>query len=269
MSFDPATGVMYIPTMKWGVVGDNENFVTEPDGKIGGLLAWDVLAKKKKWEVGYDSLWNGGTLSTAGNIVFHGTGRGRFIAYSAATGAKLWDFDAGLGIIAAPITYEASGIQYVSILVGYGGQAAGWNGKLFDYGWRFGEQPRRLLTFALGQRTILPPGQPPRFFVKAVDDLAMVIDAKQAEAGAAVFDSNRCGLCHGRYMEDSGSIAPDLRESRLAMNFDAFKAVLHEGVLADLGMPQFDELSEEDLRALNAYIRQRARQVVQAQAAGK
>jgi quinohemoprotein ethanol dehydrogenase len=268
MSFNPANRVMYIPTMKWGVFGFNEQFATEPDGIVGGLLAWDVLAKKKKWEVGYDSLWNGGTLSTAGNVVFQGTGRGHVVAYNAASGAKLWDFNAGLGIIAAPITYEADGTQYVSILVGYGGQAAVWNGRLFDYGWRFGEQPRRLLTFALGKRTVLPPGQPPRFSVKAINDPSIVIDAKQAEAGAAVYRNSYCFICHGGKVEDSGSIAPDLRESRLALNFEALKAVLHEGKLADFGMPKFDDLTDEDVRALHMYIRQRAREAVQAQSAG-
>jgi len=198
-------------------------------------------------------------LSTAGNLVFQGTGRGQFIAYRATTGDKLWSFDAGLGIIAAPITYEVNGTQYVSILVGYGGMA-GLGSKLFDYGWRFGEQPRRLLTFALGRRTALPVGQPPRFTVNPADDPALSIDAKQASQGANAYSANFCSMCHGERLESTGSIAPDLRESRLALNWQAFRSVLHDGTLASAGMPKFDDLSDSDMHAIYMYIRQRARE---------
>ncbi len=37
------------------------------------------------------SPWNGGTLTTAGNLVFQGTADGRLVAYNAATGEKLWE----------------------------------------------------------------------------------------------------------------------------------------------------------------------------------
>jgi len=128
MSFNPGTGLVYIPTMKSGMrIGpahnddDLKNFgndkrryfvilgaavemgIMDADDGTGGLLAWDPVARQKRWEVHYaDSMWNGGTLTTAGNLVFQGTGRGQFIAYDARTGDKLWSMDAGLGIIAAP-----------------------------------------------------------------------------------------------------------------------------------------------------------------------
>jgi quinohemoprotein ethanol dehydrogenase len=290
MSFNPVTGLVYIPitklAMKFGPlphpqasnpdtdfkgstpskqlyaaqVGADLSFVAiDPDDGTGGLLAWDPVAQSKRWEVHYDSFWNGGTLTTAGNLVFQGTGRGQFIAYDARTGAKLWSFDAGLGILAAPISYQVDGVQHVSVLVGYGGQA-GLGGKLFDSGWRFNEQPRRLLTFALRGNSMLPPGKPPRFKVSAVDDPAMVIDLKQAARGAAVYGSNYCALCHGINLENTGSIAPDLRESSLALNWSAFRSVLHEGVFTAAGMPTFDDLSDEDIRAVFMYVRQQARQ---------
>jgi quinohemoprotein ethanol dehydrogenase len=163
--------------------------------------------------------------------------------------------DVGLGIVAAPIAYEVDGTEYVSILIGYGG-AAGLGGKLFDYGWRFNEQPRRLLTFALSKHMVLPAGKPPRFNVNAVDDPAFVIDASEAREGIKLYGST-CGTCHGA---DLGStVAPDLRESALAMNWPAFRAVLYEGQLAAGGMPKYDDLSDEDMHAIFTYIRQRAR----------
>jgi mono/diheme cytochrome c family protein len=88
----------------------------------------------------------------------------------------------------------------------------------------------------------------------------MVIDVKQAARGAAVYGSNYCALCHGINLENTGSIAPDLRESSLALNWSAFRSVLHEGVFTAAGMPTFDDLSDEDIRAVFMYVRQQARQ---------
>jgi quinohemoprotein ethanol dehydrogenase len=283
MSFNPGTGLVYIPTMKLGLrigappgLDDLQNFKSDerryfpvlaarsqpvfadPDDGTGGLLAWDPVTQTKRWEVRYpDSFWNGGTMTTAGNLVFQGTGRGDFAAYDATTGARVWSFAAGLGIVGAPITYEVGGTQYVAILVGYGG-ASGAGSKLFDYGWRFNEQPRRLLAFALGRHEPLPPTAPPRFMLKTVDDPLLVIDPKQAEAGDKVYNST-CLFCHGFSAEGTGSIAPDLRESTLALNWDSFRTVLHDGVLAGGGMPLYDDLSEADMRAIFVYLRQRAR----------
>jgi quinohemoprotein ethanol dehydrogenase len=222
----------------------------------------DPVEQRKRWEVPYnDSLFNGGTMTTAGNLVFQGTGWGQFIAYSASTGEKLWSFYAGLGIIAAPISYSVDGQQYVSLLVGYGGNG-GILGKLADYGWRFDEQPRRLLTFALDRHVPLPPGKPPRFNVKAVDSPSLAIDQGQAARGAKEYQSALCGFCHGAQLENVGSFAPDLRESALAAAWPAFRSVLHEGALANLGMPKFGHLTEDKMRAIYLYIRQGARDAI-------
>src|ERR1700691_5620339 len=79
-----------------GGLGGDLIMVDSDDG-TAGLLAWDPVKQKKRWEIHYaDSYWNGGTLTTAGNLVFQGIGRGQFIAYNASTGDKLWSFDAGL-----------------------------------------------------------------------------------------------------------------------------------------------------------------------------
>ena len=62
---------------------------------VGHLLAWDPVAQKERWRVQYNSIWNGGTLATAGNLVFQGTADGRFVAYSADRGEKLWEVAVG------------------------------------------------------------------------------------------------------------------------------------------------------------------------------
>jgi len=61
---------------------------------------------------------NGGTLCTAGNIVFEGTAQGNLEAYRADNGQKLWSADAQSGVVAAPMTYTVNGEQYVAVLAG-------------------------------------------------------------------------------------------------------------------------------------------------------
>jgi quinohemoprotein ethanol dehydrogenase len=141
----------------------------------------------KRWKIHYDTFWSGGTLSCVSNLAFQGTWGGQFIVYRASTGGKLWSFDAGLGIIAAPVTCKVDRTQDVSILVGYGGMVS-IGSKTLDYGWRFGEQPRRLLTFA-GRQTPLQPGRPPRFTLNAVDDPNLPIDAREAGEGLKGYDA--------------------------------------------------------------------------------
>jgi quinohemoprotein ethanol dehydrogenase len=259
MSFDPVRRLVYIPTMKLSMSIGSTSFDFNPrevDDGTASLLAWDPVAKRKRWEVHLGkSFWNGGTLSTAGNLVFQGTGSGQFNAYRATTGDKLWSFYAGLGINAAPITYLVDGVQYVSVLVGYGGTVNAV--KVHDYGWRYGEQPRRLLTFALGRATPLPSGKPPRFTVRAVDDPALVIDTNLAAAGAKVYYN--CSRCHGLEENNVASFTRDLRESAVALDWDGFRSVVRGGTLFSLGMPKFDDLTDEEIRGLFMYIRQQAR----------
>ena len=92
-----------------------------------------------------------------------------------------------------------------------------------------------------------------------MDDPSFVLDPKQAAAGKRLYNST-CFLCHGGNVEGTGSIAPDLRESLPALHWESFRSVLHDGTLAAQGMPKYDELSEDDVRAIFAYVRARARE---------
>jgi quinohemoprotein ethanol dehydrogenase len=206
-----------------------------------------------------ETIWNGGTLSTAGGLVFQGTADGYFSAYHASSGKRLWRFNAGLGIIAAPISYAAGGKQYVSVLVGYGGSAAIW-GKILNAGWKYGAQPRRLLTFGLDGKAVLPPGAPPDMIVHAVDDPAIEINEADIAAGSAMYMG--CAPCHGLNLESAGSPGPDLRESQIALHLDDLWTVVHDGTLIERGMPRFDTLTREQVRQIHAYIRAGAREVL-------
>ncbi len=277
MAFSPRTGLVYIPYMQLGARYSAQR-TTSADGKelpLGGvtispllqdpedgkgaLVAWDPVAGKIRWKVQHASLWNGGTMATAGGLVFQGDADGRFAAYRAADGRRLWSFDAGLGIVAAPMTYQAGGRQYVSILVGYGGATTLWP-DLVDRGWKYGLQPRRLLSFALDGRAKLPSTPPPDREVHAVDDPELVIDTTAVAEGALLY-GNECVTCHGGGLKSAGAPGPDLRESHAALSREALATILRDGALAPNGMPRFRELTDRQIGALYMYIRAGARAV--------
>jgi len=274
MAFSPQTGLAYIPTMQVGARFSHDkpghgsvsvngltiaDVETDAEDGKGALLAWDPVRQKARWKVPHDCIWNGGVLATAGGLVFQGTADGGFSAYDATSGHAIWRFNAGLGIIAAPISYMAGGKQYVSVLVGYGGSAAIW-GDLTNMGWKYGAQPRRLLTFALGGKAALPPSAPPNKTVKAVDDPAEKIDPADAAAGAGMLIA--CSACHGRDLVSVGAPGPDLRESSIVLDKAAFLSVVHDGALKEHGMPAFFIMAPKQLLQIRAYIRERARETL-------
>ncbi|MFC0203365.1 PQQ-dependent dehydrogenase, methanol/ethanol family [Novosphingobium soli] len=274
MSFNPLTGYAYIPVQQIGarfsrhggsesafnVMGLRLEPIAEREGDGHGfLVAWDPVAQKKAWEVRHPHLWNGGTLTTAGGLVFQGTAQGAFQAWDARSGKPLWTFDAQLGIVGAPISYAVGGRQFVSILVGYGGTTAAY-GKFMDVGWKYGRQTRRLLTFALDAKATLPPGEPPSFEIAALDDPALKLDEADVAAGREL--SVRCAACHGVGLQATGTPGPDLRESGIALDLASFTELLRSGALIERGMPRFDGLSEAEIRQLHAFIRAKAREAL-------
>lgn len=278
MSFSPKTGLVYIPYMQLGMrfakgqgkgkevsmVGISMSVVEEDsqDHK-GELVAYDPVRQTVRWKVQHAYLWNGGTLATGGDLVFQGAADGYFSAYDATTGKVLWRFNTGLGIISAPISYSVRGIQYVAVLVGYGGSNSA--GNLMNAGWKYGAQPRRLLTFRLGGKAALPPPAPPDFTLHPVDDSSATIDTADAGAGELLFAVN-CGGCHGLNVISAGAPAPDLRESAVAMDPTSFRSVVHDGALLQRGMPRFDQLDAAQVRQIHAYIRLKAREAMGAHA---
>lgn len=86
----------------------------------------------------------GGTVTTAGNLVFAASAGGDLVAFSADKGEKLWSVKLLPGL-ANPSTYMLDGKQYISVLSGRGGKA-------------------RIYTFALDGNVPVPPpsaGPPP------------------------------------------------------------------------------------------------------------
>ena len=83
------------------------------------LLAWDPVTNSEVWRATGKG-GNGGTLSTAGNLVFWGTGN-VMVAYDAQSGEELWSAEVGRNT-ATPATYVLDGRQYITIAGGSGGR---------------------------------------------------------------------------------------------------------------------------------------------------
>ena len=274
MSFSPRTGLAYIPTMtqagtfarlpgwegrdKFFYIGKIVEHAAKPEDSKGSLVAFDPVAGRERWRVDYDAVWNGGTLVTAGDLVFHGTAAGEFLAYDARNGRRLWGFDAQRGISSAPISYAVDGQQYVAVLVGWGGLAAFGSPAFNKYPWRYRGPGIRLLAFALDGRAQLPPKPAPEP-QRITDTGTEPIDAKAAETGFLVYHTSSCATCHGGGAVSNGASGPDLRGSQLLTDYRAFRAVLVEGLLLPGGMPMFDDLTESEGRGVYEYLRQQAR----------
>jgi PQQ-dependent dehydrogenase (methanol/ethanol family) len=146
MSWSPRTALLYIPHQNLCMdfeaaeanyiagtpyVGANVKYYAGPGGHRGELSAWDPVAGKEAWTLKERfPVWSG-TLATGGDVVFYGTMDGYFKAVHARTGAELWRFKTGSGIIGQPVTYRGpDGKQYVAILAGVGG----WSGAIVAAG---------------------------------------------------------------------------------------------------------------------------------------
>jgi len=84
------------------------------------LLAYSLLEGKIVWrypQAGRGISW-GGTLTTAGELVFFGNDTGALEAVEARTGRSLWQFTTGQSIHASPMSYAVDGVQYVAVAAG-------------------------------------------------------------------------------------------------------------------------------------------------------
>lgn len=133
-SYNPQTGMFYFMTLEScsmyflkpaefvrGEVFYNtgtKRVPSENAEKI--LLAYSIPEAKLAWrypQIGTGSSW-GGTMTTAGGLVFFGDDAGGFAAVDASTGHPLWEFNTGQSLRASPMTYEVDGVQYVAVAAG-------------------------------------------------------------------------------------------------------------------------------------------------------
>ncbi len=266
MSFHPGTGLVYVPvndipyffrldpdwkhrTGAWNT-GADPTVADEfsRDLVSGHLLAWDPVGKREVWRAQYASPWNGGTLATAGNLVFQGTAHGTFAAYRASDGELLFEAPAGTGIVAPPVTYSLDGEQYVAVMAGWGGAFALVAGDAAA-GAGVSDNTGRLLVWKLGGTARLPGQEAAERELAA---LAVDADAETVQLGNQTFH-RWCATCHG-VGAVSGGVLPDLRKSDAGI-YEILDDVVLRGALLQNGMPRFDVwLRREDVAAIRAYL---------------
>jgi len=269
MSYNPQTGLVYLPAQGvplnltgektltqdapapfkfGGTTGWNVGFTlnaTPPKNlPFGRLIAWDPVKQHEAWHAEYVAPWNGGTLTTAGNLVFQGTADGRFIAYNATSGEKLWETPTGTGVVAAASTYMIDGEQYVSVAVGWGG-VFGITQRVTDK-----EGPGTVYTFAVGGKAPLP-----EFTKYQIGNLLSGVkyDPKDVADGTAIY-VQACATCHGVPGVDKGGNVKNLGYSSTE-NIANLKDIVFKGPFRDQGMPDFTgKLNDEDVVKIQAFI---------------
>jgi quinohemoprotein ethanol dehydrogenase len=274
MSYNPDTGLVYIPVLDmpssyeqdaafgardvlWNL-GTSPTYAGLPEADIerkalrplikGHLAAWDPVAQKEVWRVQHKGSWNGGTLSTAGNLVFQGTANSRFVAYRADNGQELWSAEAQTGIVAAPMTYEIDGEQYVTVNAGWGGAFALVAGYFVQP--EAATMASRILTFKIGGKKTLPALEvTPREWPEAPEQKA---SAETVAQGKVLF-AQYCQYCHGDSVI-SGGIVPDLRFSAL-LEAEDWQDVVIGGSLIEAGMISFGNMmSADEADTIRAYV---------------
>jgi quinohemoprotein ethanol dehydrogenase len=280
MSMSPQTGFVYLPVQELAQdYTSDPAFVYRPGrwntgtvhaslpsdraarGAIrnsmrGFLLAWDPVNQREAWRVDLGTPWNGGTLATAGGLVFQGTLDGRFRAYDARSGEQLWEFDNQAATMGGPVTYEVDGVQYVASLASYG--------TLFflPVGFAIADPPTepvngRVNVFRLGGEASLPPRELVRVETPAPPELRA--SAATIERGAALYGAF-CGVCHGAGVI-SGGLLPDLRRAPSLQDANVWRQTVH-GARAQNGMPDFTRwISAAEAEAVRAYVAAEARQL--------
>jgi len=275
-SFSPKTGLVYVPTIEmpatFGGDVDYKNWRPLPssiqytgfptadgdapaDAGKSFLVAWDPVKQRAAWQQPTPGPHNGGTLATAGDLVFQGQADGYINAYGASDGRRVWSYYAATAALGTPITFAIGKTQYVAILTGpMHGAPGGFGSMAARFGWDSRIHPRRLLVFVLDGKAKLPPTPPPTF-AEPLDGPQLEVDEALVKEGIQQW--SRCQLCHGPGAV-AGGTAPDLRASVVPLNPALFSLTVRTGNEAR-GMPKFSELNDRELDALRHYVRYRAR----------
>ena len=278
MTYDPNTGLVYIPAMDaaglfvgqkdfqyrhgaWNLgvdfaalsqaVLDMIKAGKAPAPSVGFIKAWNPVTQKEAWQVSMGGSWNSGLLSTGGGLLFGGDAYGDFSAYDAVSGKKLWSMNMKTGILAPAMTYMIGNTQYVALLAGWGG-AAGLaafkdpKAALSKYKTNQG----RLFVFKLGGKqqvaALAPEGTPPE------EPPVQTASAAQIAKGFTLYHRT-CLVCHGYFAQSEGEV-PDLRLMPKNI-WPSFDDIVLGGALQHNGMAPFsDILTKDDAADIKAYI---------------
>jgi quinohemoprotein ethanol dehydrogenase len=275
MSYNPKTGLVYIPVMNLAAKMSIDRSITSFGGQVNmdmlyglpesnfPLVAWDPIKQTKRWETSGALRGTSGVLSTAGNLVFQGAADGKLRAYRATDGVEVWSYDVGGPITAAPVTVRiGDGPQMIVVVSGTAGTSAVSRTYPQLYGVPGVDAPPRLLVFKLGGTAAAPrpvaaaPFQQPP--LPRPDDAL-------AERGRYLFEVKGCDACHGARAQAVPGSVPDLRRSS-AETHATLPAIVIGGSRSDKGMPSFaDSVTPDELKALQALMLRAAWEAYDAQ----
>lgn len=275
MAFSPLTGLVYISGWDNGMIVTYER--RKPDEKTGifelssgntffdalalddeakaPLIAWDPVKREIRWKLDEMPPMGGGTLATAGNLVFYGKGDGLLRAFAADTGTELWSVEVPGAVRSTPITVEVDGEQVVLLSVGSDGGGAGLTMGNLAATEKTRQAPARLLAFKLGGSVQMPALEPGNVFARPPlprfpDDVV--------KQGAHTLLAYACDFCHGgEKLQANVGTVPDLRKSGAATH-TALEAIVIGGAYKLRGMPQFADMPVSDLKLIQAFIIDRA-----------
>jgi len=253
--FFTVNGIMpddsYVPADLRGMFGQLPDKASLQRSTVRELIrAWDPIAGKTVWEHetstglrGYD----GGVMSTAGNLVFQGRGSGELWVYAADTGKVLKTLQTGSHIMAAPMTYTVNGEQYVALQSGYGGAAITVGAIPPSSAATKYLNTNRIIAFKLGGPAV--PTPPPYSEARIQKPPQQTASKESIRAGETKF-VQECSRCHVL----GHSVTPDLRNLSPGLHV-AFKDIVLRGAVAPTGMESFsDLLTEKDVDNIHAYL---------------
>ncbi len=276
MAYNPNTGLVYIPAMndpaiyerrnnfqfikginnqgahfvegtikaRVDEVGRNKVALNKPGGY---LLAWDPIKGKAVWshKLG-DFIFHGGVLTTGGNLVVQARDDGLLVVYAADTGKVLKTIQTGNSILAAPMSYELNGVQYIAVLAGYGGGPFGY----FPVGSAVEKyiNEGRLLVFKLdGGPTPLPDRRPA---LGAISKPPTSTASPETLARGKILFAKACGECHWNVLGGY----PNLTRMSPEVN-KHFMAIVWGGEREALGMASFKgSMNKDQIRDIHAYL---------------
>jgi mono/diheme cytochrome c family protein len=284
MSYNPTTGLVYIPTMifpgnfkepsrdidrlpKQGTynTGFDRTALVPPNVPeideilasefTGKLVAWNPVTQKEQWSLAPGRPGNSGTLSTAGSLVFEGVGE-ELVAFDATNGAKLWSAPTQSLAMGSPITYAIDGEQYLAAAVGFGGGIGAEAGAI-SHAWK-AKNRSRVLVYKLGGSHTLPPlsAEVEKIMPKPAP---LTASADEVQEGMVLFQRH-CSFCHGDGLRSSG-LVPDLRWSQPEVH-ETWQDIVRGGVRENAGMVSFAQyLSESQSELIRQYVLSEANRV--------
>jgi quinohemoprotein ethanol dehydrogenase len=218
---------------------------------LSELRAIDPLTGRTRWAVPMRG-WQdrGGVLSTAGGLLFQGSIDGTFRVFDKGTGRMLKSIDTGTSILAAPMTYQVKGVQYVAVMAAWGGGGYPYVPR-YSAAYRRGNQGR-ILVFKLGGGAVpMPPELPPLEVAPPPPAQQPGVTPAIIAQGKGLFFASGCVLCHANQHR---SITPDLRRMQPGIHA-LFNDIVLRGLLVPTGMPRWDDhLTPEQADSIHAYL---------------